>query len=353
MTIHEDVKKRHEFTEMNPETEYRIPFDEILGVLEEKLLARDFTSEDAKLSARLFTEASCDGVYSHGINRFPLYVEFVDKGYIKVRSKPELISGNGVLEQWDGKLGPGNVNAFRSVERAVSLAREHGVGCVALSNTNHWMRGGTYGWKAADEGCLAIMWSNTTGNMPPWGGIKPSIGNNPLVMAVPRSAGHVVLDMSQSLFSFGKLTEFRDKGAQLPLEGGYNQEGNLTRDPAEILATMRPLPIGYWKGSGLSIMLDIFATILSGGKSTMELSRKEYEYGVSQVFIVIDPGSEVFHESREIVLDQILNEITNTPSANSNQPVRYPGERTAKIRSENLSQGIPVQEEVWKRIRYL
>ncbi len=338
---------------MNLETDFRIPFDEILGVLEETLLARNFTSEDAKLSARLFTETSRDGVYSHGLNRFPLYVEFIDKGYIKVRNKPRLIKSNGVLEQWNGQLGPGNINAFRSVERAVGLAHEHGVGCVALSNTNHWMRGGTYGWKAADEGCLAIMWANTAGNMPPWGGTRPSIGNNPLVMAVPRSAGHVVLDMSQTLFSFGKLSVYRDRGAQLPFEGGYNQEGKLTRDPAEILAAMRPLPIGYWKGSGLSIMLDIFATILSGGKSTMELSRNEYEYGVSQVFIVIDPGSEIFHESREMLLDQILTDIKNTPSEDSNQPVRYPGERTARIRRENLKEGIPVRKEIWKRINNL
>ena len=73
--------------------------------------------------------------------------------------------------------------------RAIALARAHGIGCVALANTNHWMRGGSYGWQAADAGVIGICWTNTLANLPPWGAADPRIGNNPLVIAVPRAAG--------------------------------------------------------------------------------------------------------------------------------------------------------------------
>ena len=335
---------------MKPPEDLRIAFDDIQNVLTEKLLARNFSGEDAALSARLFTETSCDGVYSHGLNRFPWYIDDIDRGYIKVGNSPRMLNKKGVLEQWDGQLGPGNLNACKCTRHAVNLAREHGMACVALAHTNHWMRGGTYGWQAADAGCLAMMWSNTKGNMPPWGGTEPTIGNNPFVMAVPRSSGHVVLDYSQSMYSFGKLSLYKNRGSQLPFDGGYDPDGNLTRDPAAIEASGRPLPAGYWKGSGMAIMLDLFAAVLSGGKSTMEIRQRGHEFGVSQIFIVMAPGSDMFDSSRELLLDQMILDIQGTPAADEDQPVRYPGQKTVDIRKENLRKGIPVDEDVWRRI---
>src|SRR6185312_8910096 len=136
------------------------------------------------------------------------------------------------------------------MERAIDLSREHGIGCVALRNTTHWMRGGTYGWQAADAGMIGICWTNTMPNLPPWGDTVPRLGNNPLIVAVPRAGGHVVLDMAMSQFSYGALAAYRKRGELLPVDGGFDTAGNLTRDPGAIDRAQPPLPIGYWKGSG-------------------------------------------------------------------------------------------------------
>lgn len=338
---------------MTGEKSFRVSFHEMEEVLKEKLLRRGFSEEDAALSARLFTESSCDGVYSHGLNRFPKYIDDIENGYIKVDQKPRRTARNGVLEQWDGRLGPGNLNAWRSMERAVEIAHEHGMGCVALANTNHWLRGGSYGWKAADEECLAMLWSNTTGNMPPWGGAEPTIGNNPFILAVPRLPGHVVLDFSQSMYSYGKLSIYRDRGEALPFEGGFDREGRLTRDAGAIEESMRVLPAGLWKGSGLAMMLDLFATVLTGGNSTMEISRQPVEYAVSQVFIAISPDAESFDYSRKAILDQIIKHIKNTTPAEDHDAVRYPGEQTLETRKINLREGIPVQRDIWQKVQSL
>src|SRR6266853_4797293 len=262
-------------------------FDGLLGVL----LKLGFDQERGSLCARLFTDASQDGVYSHGLNRFPQFVRMIKSGVVNVAAEPEPIAGFGSLEKWDGKSGPGNLNAYRSMERAILLSRERGIGCVALSNNNHWMRGGSYGWKAADAGVIGICWTNTLPNLPPWGASDPRVGNNPLVIAVPRSDGHVVLDMAMSQFSYGALSSYRARGELLPVDGGFDQEGRLTRVPGEIEASNRPLPVGFWKGSGLALMLDLLATLLSGGKASYQIEPiPERETGVSQVFIAIDPS---------------------------------------------------------------
>ncbi|HEY1766784.1 MAG TPA: 3-dehydro-L-gulonate 2-dehydrogenase, partial [Terracidiphilus sp.] len=239
----------------------RIPFAEVQEQLASVLRNLGFADARACTCARLFAETTCDGVYTHGINRFPRYVATIRNGSVVTDAEPQRIAGFGALERWDGQRGPGNLNALAMMERALALSREHGVGCVALGNTNHWMRGGTYGWQAAEAGFVGICWTNTMPNLPPWGGAERVIGNNPLVIAVPRPAGPVVLDMAMSQFSYGTLESYRKRGELLPVDGGFDIDGNLTRDPAAIEKSWRPLPVGYWKGSGLSIVLDMIAAM--------------------------------------------------------------------------------------------
>jgi 3-dehydro-L-gulonate 2-dehydrogenase len=87
-----------------------------------------------------------------------------------------LLHNCGGLEQWNGILGPGPLNAVYATERAMHLASAHGIGCVALGYTNHWMRGGYYGWQAAKKGFVFIGWSNTIANMPAWNAVDTRLG---------------------------------------------------------------------------------------------------------------------------------------------------------------------------------
>lgn len=317
------------------------------------LLALGMDDADAGLCSRLFTETDLDGVYSHGINRFPRFVEQIRQGVVEVETKPVLVSGSGSMEHWDGERGVGNLAAHLSMKRAIELARVYGVGVVALRNTNHWMRGGTYGWQAAEAGMLGMCWTNTMPNLPPWGGEEPKIGNNPLVLAVPRNQGHVVLDSAMSMFSYGALASYRSRGELLPVDGGYDTEGNLTRDPAEIEASGRLLPMGFWKGSGIAIVLDMIAALLSGGRSTHEITPDPlHESALSQVFVAID--SQGFHGSmldRETVIDRIVEHLQATSPATGHDRVTYPGERTLDTRRENQELGIPVDPEIWRAVR--
>jgi LDH2 family malate/lactate/ureidoglycolate dehydrogenase len=84
---------------------------------------------------------------------------------------------------------------------------------------------------------------------------------------VPAKEGHVVLDMAMSQYSYGKLQVTRLKHQKLPYPGGFNANGDLTDDPEAIEETRRLLPMGYWKGSGFAILLDIISSLLSGGLS--------------------------------------------------------------------------------------
>ena len=331
----------------------RVPYDELFETFQRVLLKLQFERSRAQLCARLFADASRDGVASHGLNRFPQFVRMIQKGLILVDAEPALVASFGALERWDGNSGPGNLNAHACMDRAIALSRKHGVGCVALANTNHWMRGGNYGWQAADAGVIGACWTNTHPNLPPWGASDPRVGNNPLIIAVPRPQGHVVLDMAMSQFSYGALASHRLRGEQLPVEGGFDSAGRLTKDPAAIEATRRPLPIGYWKGSGLALLLDMLAGLLSGGLFTHQIpADPERESKLSQVFIAFDVSSRAQADDSARLVDEIIDHF-HAPLPPLGPRVRYPGENVLQTRKENLASGVPVEPSIWREVQEL
>jgi 3-dehydro-L-gulonate 2-dehydrogenase len=147
----------------------RVPFDELCGALRRAMEGLGLKGKRAELCARLFAETTRDGVYTHGLNRFPRFVETVKNGSVIVDAESVKTAGMGAIERWDGRSGVGNLNAWASMQRAMELAKTHGIGGVALANTNHWMRGGSYGWQAVENGMFAICWTNTLANLPAWG----------------------------------------------------------------------------------------------------------------------------------------------------------------------------------------
>jgi 3-dehydro-L-gulonate 2-dehydrogenase len=140
------------------------------------------------------------------------------------------------------------------------------------------------------------------------------------------------------------------KNERLSVNGGYNIAGELTDDPAAVLESKRPLPIGYWKGAGLALLLDILATVLSGGLAVHEITNKAMEYSLSQVFIAIDI-SKLGNRSLIIrTVEEIIADYHNSVAADPSKQITYPGERVLRSRENNLANGIPVLKKVWDSI---
>jgi 3-dehydro-L-gulonate 2-dehydrogenase len=337
----------------NQDGNIRIRFDNLKSEFIRVLLKYGFSEQKGDECAEIFAQNSLDGVSSHGINRFSRFIKNIHEGLVKPDEVPSLVNTFGSIEQWDGNLGPGPLNAKFATERAISLACDNGIGMLTLSNTNHWMRGGTYGWQAAKQGFVFICWTNTCRNMPAWGASDPRIGNNPLVLAVPYKDDAIVLDFAMSQYSYGKMESLRAEGKMLDFPGGYNKNGELTRNPAEILESWRVLPVGYWKGAGLSLLLDILAAVLSGGKSTHEINSCTSEYSVSQVFIAIKINCLNNFPAIDNTVNKIIDDLHKSIPAEPASIIRYPGQQVLTTRNENLKNGIPVNTRVWENLKRL
>lgn len=329
----------------------KIQYEDMKSVFSRILLSRGLANEDAEALAKIFADNSLDGIYSHGVNRFPRLISYLDNGRIALSAQATVDYQFGAFERWNGHRGLGPLNACRAMDRACDLAEKFGIGIVALGNNNHWMRGGSYGWQAAEKGFIGICWSNTMPNMPVWGGMDRKIGNNPIVMAIPIEDGHhLVVDCALSQFSYGKLEEYKLNGSRLPVVGGYDSQGKLSTDPAEIEKTWRVLPMGYWKGSGLSVALDAITSILTMANSVHEIGAFGEEVGLSQVFIAIHGAQFSSSDTNSAVVSSIISDIKSSVLDPDFSSIRYPGEREFNTRQKNLREGIPIVEEVWNQI---
>lgn len=330
----------------------KVPYDTVKETIKKVFLQVGLTEEQAETCAGVHAQSSADGVESHGLNRVPRFVDYVRKGLIDPQGSPELVKAKGAVENYDGHLGIGITNALFCADRAMELAREHGIGCVALKNSTHWMRGGTYAWRMAEAGFMGLSWINTESCMPLWGSDRPGVGNNPFCIGIPREDGPIVLDMAMSQYAYGKLGVYRLAGKQLPYPGGFDREGNLTSDPAAIEESMRILPAGYWKGSGMAIALDLAAALMAGGSSgsDMDEANRGSCTGCCQIFIAYDP---YLFGTREEIQDMLNRRVA---AADASHPVREgvqvtcPGQRTLIARERSMREGVTVDEAVWGQV---
>lgn len=331
----------------------RVSYEALKAEFKRVLLARKVKEETAEACATVFADTTQAGIYSHGVNRFPRFIQQLENGDVIPDAEPTKVLSLGAIEQWDAHQSIGNLTAQKMMDRAMEIAREHGIGVVALRNANHWMRGGTYGQQAAEKGFVGICWTNALAAMPPWGAKQPRIGTNPFVIAVPTTPITMV-DMSCSMFSYGQLEIHRLQGRQTAVDAGFDDEGNPTREPSIVEKNRRLMPMGFWKGSGLSIVLDMIATLLANGDSTAAITEdKSDEFGMSQIFIAIKVDRLIDGKTKEEKLKRIMDYVTSAEPSNPAQPVRLPGHKQIAVEADHHANGIPVDESVWAKLKAL
>ena len=307
----------------------RLSFEEIQSEIKRVFMKYGLSEEKADTCARIHTESTYDGIYSHGTNRVARFVDYIQKGWVDVYG----------------------------ANQAMEMADKYGIGMVGLKNTTHWMRGGTYGLYVARKGYVGIMWTNTEACMPPWGAKECRLGNNPFVMACPGVNGGpaLQLDMAISQYAYGKLQVTRLAGKKLPFPGGFDKDGNITDDPGAIEESMRIMPIGYWKGSSFSFMLDVLGSILSDGVGAVDLNAETKGScgGCSQVMIVIDPKKITDGDKMSETVRRAIEYLKSAELAEHSNGIMAPGEDYVQFNKDHDENGIFVDDSVWAEIQGL
>lgn len=237
----------------------------------EKILeALGVTHEDAAKTIDVLVDADMRGIESHGLVRLKLYVEHIVKGAMKPKSDIN-VTFNGATALVDGDNGLGQVVTMKALDTVLKIAKQYGIGCVAVRNSNHFGPAGYYTRKMAEAGYVGFITSMAGPTTAPFGGLDKLLGTNPFSIAFPAEKQVFCADMATSAAAKGKVRIYSMKGESIPLGWALDKDGNDTTDPEAALKGIL-LPMGGHKGYCIALAVDALSALLSGACLSCESS---------------------------------------------------------------------------------
>ncbi|MGO1173414.1 MAG: Ldh family oxidoreductase [Actinomycetaceae bacterium] len=283
---------------------------------------------DAALVADSLVRAELWGHHSHGLLRLPWYVARLRSGAMRAETTEETLVDTGALVLLDGADGIGQVLTDRARAVGVERARTHGVSAVGVRRSNHFGTAMYYTRRAALEGFVAILTTNSSPAMAPWGGREKRVGSNPWSIAAPWRGGVLSLDISNTAVARGKLYLAQQEGRRIPEEWALAADGRPTTDPAEGIAGTI-LPMAGHKGYAISFMMDVLSGALTGssvGGSVVGPYEPVGTSGAGHLFLTIDPGAFGPREEMDARIDKMVEEVRSGPLAEGHDRIYLPGE---------------------------
>ena len=293
------------------------------------------------------------GLDSHGVIRYIWYADEVLAGKIEPASPLRMVQETATTAVVDCGFNFGPVAACRMVEIVAAKARAANLACVVSQNCHHVGRLGAYVQALAEQDLIGFATANSSRHghwVVPFGGREGRLATNPLAYAVPTDGQPVVLDMSTSMISEGKLRVLMHEGKQTPPDSIQDAQGNPTTEPRAFYGpprgTILPLggPLGY-KGFGLGLLVEILSGILAGMDSTDD---NAYINGLC--LLAIDPEAFCGIAPFKALMANLSDYVTSTPAAPGHTEVIMPGTLDFRTREQRLVEGIPVPEETWQKI---
>jgi LDH2 family malate/lactate/ureidoglycolate dehydrogenase len=322
------------------------------------LAALGLPEQDAAVCAARMTEADLRGVDTHGIFRLPHYCQRIRAGGINLRPKVRPVRENAVTALVDGDNGMGHVVMTYATELAIQKASETGLAWVGTFNGNHAGAAAVYTTMALDHDMISMYMTVANGNhMPPWGGVEPILGTNPISVAIP--AGEeppIALDIATTVASHGKVKLAAQKGESIPVGWMMDRKGQPLTDPRRAAEGFL-LPIGMYKGYGLNVVIGMLAGVLNGaafGRNVIDFN-KDFVTRNNSGHMILAMRVDNFQtpDTFKKEMDLAIREIRESERMEGVERIWLPGEIEYYRIRERLEKGIPIASAVVDELRKL
>jgi L-2-hydroxycarboxylate dehydrogenase (NAD+) len=334
----------------------RFPAAILRAFLVDALRACGLSEADTSTVANAMLEADLTGSDAHGIFRLAGYVRQLKRGTINPRASIRVLQRSPATALIDGDHGMGHVVMTYAAQLAVELARASGVGWVGARRSNHAGAGAIYAAIPLQDGMIGIYGAASSVNhMAPWGGSEPLLGTNPIAVAVP--AGNeppVILDIATSLASNGAIRTYELEGKPMPQGWVQNRnDGSPITDPRRINEGTY-LPLGGYKGSGLSIVIGLLAGPLNRaafGRDIRDFAAPPGGDGnVGQFVIALDVARFVPPDAFKAEIDRHIRDLVSSRPLPGDDDIRVPGMGRAARRAERERNGVPLHATVLAQV---
>ena len=315
-------------------------------------VAKGMAADDAGTIADALIWANLRGGDSHGIIRLPRYIDLIASGEMDPAARPAFALDALTRFVLDGMRCAGPVAMTRAILVASERAKRGGL-CVGLvRHTTHTGAIGRYAHVLAERGCLAVIAVAGIPLMTYHGARVRSVSTSPLAIGVPTGREPLVLDMATSVAALGRLVQARAAGEAIPDGWAIAEDGTPTNDPKTAAI---PLPLGGPKGSGLSLMFEVMAGVLSGAPVLAPALGPEHSTRHTQNAFILALDIAAFRPPAEFAadVDELVDVIKSLPLREGFDEILLPGERGRRTEAQRRKTGIPVRSATWEALEAL
>jgi LDH2 family malate/lactate/ureidoglycolate dehydrogenase len=344
-------------TTQNEATAGRHPFQAVKQLVTAISAAVGVPGPDAAILADALVDADLHGVSTHGVSRLNIYVQRIRKGLIEPKAELVVTSRRPSAITADANNGLGQVQAVKTLELLMPIARRYGVGAATIRNSQHFGALSYYCNKAAAQDMILFATTNCEPAVPPEGGSQAYFGTNPIACSFPTGKGYPIkIDLATSIVARGNIIAAQKAGKPIPAGWALSPEGEPTTDANQALLGAVLAMAGH-KGYALALMVEVLSGVLSGaamgpgvGSMYKNLERKQ---DVGHFFCLLDIAAFMEVEEFKRRLDRTVDEIKASRKRSGVPEILVPGERSHRTSQYNLAHGIPIEPGTIKELRSL
>ncbi len=305
------------------------------------------SEEDSKLVAEATIDADLKGFTSHGLGRFPQYIKSINAGTINLKDNITIEKETPAIALVNGNSGFGQAVSYKSMQLAIKKAKEVGIGCVGVHNTNHFGVTGFYSDLALRENVIGMVIANTDPAIAPFGGKDALIGTNPIAIGIP-SESYIAVDMATSVTARGKILESKRKGLDLPEGWALDKDGNPTINPDDALEGSL-LPFGGFKGYAIALMIEILTgpLVQAGyGTGVTGTASPTKDCTKGDLYIAIDPSKFGDFDEFTANTEDFISQVRAT-----GENVAIPGDLEVKRVADAELNGIEIDDKLYEQLK--
>ena len=315
-------------------------------------------SDDAATVAALMVDADMQGSDGHGVIRLAPYAKRILAGGINLKPEIKVVQERTAMALMDGDNGMGHLVMKKATELAIYKARSAGIAWVGSRLSNHAGPASLYARMALQHDMIGLYFAVGNANhLPPWGGLDMLLSTNPIAAAIPTlNEAPVVLDMATTVAAYGKVKAKAQRGEMMPEGWMIDRQGQPLLDPTKSEEGFL-LPIGGYKGYGLSLIVGILAGTLNGAAMGSQVIDFNKDFSTTtntgQAIAIIDPAA--FGDLNEFKqnVDTLVRELRGAERMPGVDRIWLPGEQSHEKRLSNEAHGILLAPSLMKQLNAL
>ncbi len=335
----------------------RYLIDDLTRLVIDLAAAAGVPRDDAAILADALVDADIQGASTHGVSRLNIYLRRIQKGLIDPAAELLVESRRPAVLVVDANNGIGQVQAVKTLERLMPLARQYGVSAATIRHSQHFGTLSYYCNRAAREDMVLMAMTNCEPAMSPEGGCEAFFGTNPIAASFPSGKGFPVkIDLATSIVARGNIIAANKAGRPIPEGWALDPGGRPTTDAAAALAGTVLTMAGH-KGSALATMVELFCGVLSGaavgsdvGSMYKHMDRRQ---NVGHYFCLVDVAAFMEPDQMRARTDAMVDRIKACRRRPGVEEILIPGEPEYRKIEDNRANGVPVDAKTFEELTAL